>query len=114
MPNDYRKHYETNVFCRFWRQLETSKHLHTLADGGYGGAKGSRTPDLLNAIQALSQLSYGPEFMHYHKAYIVFLQVLSVSALLEQRSQVQPTAPCLLLERGKFFRIRHATAALAR
>ncbi len=31
------------------------------ADGdGGGGAKGSRTPDLLNAIQALSQLSYGP------------------------------------------------------
>ena len=30
------------------------------ADIGYGGAKGSRTPDLLNAIQALSQLSYGP------------------------------------------------------
>ncbi len=27
---------------------------------GGGGAKGSRTPDLLNAIQALSQLSYGP------------------------------------------------------
>ena len=27
-----------------------------------GGAKGSRTPDLLNAIQALSQLSYGPIF----------------------------------------------------
>ena len=24
------------------------------------GAEGSRTPDLLNAIQALSQLSYGP------------------------------------------------------
>lgn len=27
---------------------------------GYGGAEGNRTPDLLNAIQALSQLSYGP------------------------------------------------------
>ena len=26
----------------------------------FGGAKGSRTPGLLNAIQALSQLSYGP------------------------------------------------------
>jgi hypothetical protein len=26
----------------------------------YGGDKGSRTPDLLNAIQALSQLSYIP------------------------------------------------------
>src|SRR3546814_14431199 len=28
--------------------------------GPGGGAEGSRTPDLLNAIQALSQLSYGP------------------------------------------------------
>ena len=28
--------------------------------GKNGGAKGSRTPDLLNAIQALYQLSYGP------------------------------------------------------
>ncbi len=27
-----------------------------------GGAKGIRTPDLLNAIQALSQLSYGPGY----------------------------------------------------
>ena len=27
-----------------------------------GGAEGNRTPDLLNAIQALSQLSYGPTF----------------------------------------------------
>ena len=26
----------------------------------YGGAEGDRTPDLLNAIQALSQLSYNP------------------------------------------------------
>src|ERR1700694_2868644 len=28
--------------------------------GGLGGAKGIRTPDLLNAIQTLSQLSYSP------------------------------------------------------
>src|SRR5262245_56238601 len=27
-----------------------------------GGARGSRTPDLVNAIHALSQLSYGPNF----------------------------------------------------
>ncbi len=26
----------------------------------YGGDEGDRTPDLLNAIQALSQLSYAP------------------------------------------------------
>ena len=29
----------------------------------FGGAKGSRTPDLYNAIVALSQLSYGPEIL---------------------------------------------------
>ena len=28
-----------------------------------GGAKGDRTPDLYNAIVALSQLSYGPEVL---------------------------------------------------
>jgi hypothetical protein len=28
----------------------------------YGGAERDRTVDLLNAIQALSQLSYGPTF----------------------------------------------------
>ena len=32
------------------------------AFGEIGGAEGDRTPDLLNAIQALSQLSYGPVF----------------------------------------------------
>ncbi len=30
-------------------------------DPANDGAEGNRTPDLLNAIQALSQLSYGPE-----------------------------------------------------
>ena len=29
---------------------------------GIGGAEGDRTPDLYNAIVALSQLSYGPNF----------------------------------------------------
>ena len=28
--------------------------------GKIGGAEGDRTPDLMNAIHALSQLSYGP------------------------------------------------------
>ena len=28
--------------------------------GSIGGAEGDRTPDLMNAIHALSQLSYGP------------------------------------------------------
>ena len=30
-------------------------------DPANNGAEGNRTPDLLNAIQALSQLSYGPD-----------------------------------------------------
>ncbi len=32
---------------------------------GNGGAKGDRTPDLLHAMQALSQLSYGPVNLTY-------------------------------------------------
>ena len=34
--------------------------MNKLSLEGFGGAKGSRTPDLLHAMQALSQLSYGP------------------------------------------------------
>ncbi len=33
----------------------------------HNGAEGSRTPDLLNAIQALSQLSYGPNSANVSK-----------------------------------------------
>ncbi len=33
---------------------------HTYPLRGFGGARRDRTADLLNAIQALSQLSYGP------------------------------------------------------
>jgi hypothetical protein len=32
----------------------------TVILGLIGGAEGDRTPDLMNAIHALSQLSYGP------------------------------------------------------
>ena len=32
----------------------------TLLEGIFGGAKGDRTPDLMTASHALSQLSYGP------------------------------------------------------
>jgi hypothetical protein len=35
-------------------------HEQRVSRESNGGADGSRTHDLLNAIQALSQLSYGP------------------------------------------------------
>jgi hypothetical protein len=37
------------------------RRLLQAGDLFYGGAKGIRTPGLLNAIQALSQLSYSPK-----------------------------------------------------
>ncbi len=43
------------------RVRDISATATTLLLTGGSGAKGSRTPDLLNAIQALYQLSYGPE-----------------------------------------------------
>lgn len=43
-----------------------------------GGAEGGRTPDLLNAIQALSQLSYSPaelcdysDFIHLRQYFLI-------------------------------------------
>ena len=35
-----------------------------------GGAEGNRTPDLLNAIEALSLLSYSPEVSQYTEAIV--------------------------------------------
>ena len=41
--------------------LHVSLHFHPAKETfGFGGAKRDRTADLLNAIQALSQLSYSP------------------------------------------------------
>lgn len=36
----------------------------------YGGDKEDRTPDLLNAIQALSQLSYAPVDLFYQQVIV--------------------------------------------
>ena len=42
----------------------------------FGGAKEDRTPDLLHAMQALSQLSYGPSAKKRHyTGFIIFVQV---------------------------------------
>jgi hypothetical protein len=37
--------------------------IEKTGDGENGGAKRDRTADLLHAMQALSQLSYGPNFL---------------------------------------------------
>lgn len=38
-----------------------------IVDAADGGAMGIRTPDLLNAIEALYQLSYDPLFLFFQK-----------------------------------------------
>ena len=43
-----------------------------------GGAEGNRTPDLLNAIQALSQLSYNPISLQCRMSYSAFLLNMQV------------------------------------
>ena len=41
-------------------EVDSDEWFKYLANGSFGGARGSRTLDLLLAKQALSQLSYGP------------------------------------------------------
>jgi hypothetical protein len=41
-------------------RLMTRLIRDTCPDSSHNGARGARTPDLLHAMQALSQLSYGP------------------------------------------------------
>ena len=43
------------------RRSPKTKKPRIAAGSLNGGAEGDRTPDLCNAIAALSQLSYGPE-----------------------------------------------------
>ncbi len=49
LPDDLGNYQKRRIFTRV-----------NCAQPADGGAEGNRTPDLLNAIQALSQLSYGP------------------------------------------------------
>ena len=54
--NRYFGHFPANLLRSLWPE----NRLFEGNCGRVGGAEGDRTPDLLNAIQALSQLSYGP------------------------------------------------------
>ena len=47
------------VRCNESRDVKKSERIQADCSFGHGG-EGNRTPDLLNAIQALSQLSYAP------------------------------------------------------
>ena len=60
---------------------------------GYGGAREDRTPDLLRARQALSQLSYGPKLDLFSLCSVAFVPQ-SVMYLLYTPFFVPP-APCL-------------------
>ena len=43
-----------------WARAQTALRQFSIRIDFSGGAEGNRTPDLYNAIVALSQLSYGP------------------------------------------------------
>jgi hypothetical protein len=47
--------------------LEEDRNLNFVSEKKAGGAEGARTPDLLNAIEALSQLSYSPARFKYSR-----------------------------------------------
>src|SRR5262245_10342835 len=53
-------HANHRIWCLPCAESDKSPAVRKILLGLIGGARGSRTPDLLNAIQALSQLSYGP------------------------------------------------------
>ena len=65
----------------------TNKKLRLEKDGG---AEGNRTPDLLNAIQALSQLSYSPtESLKINLEPTSVKRLGTSSLLVDQDAQVQ-------------------------
>ena len=82
-----------------------------VAAGAVGGAEEDRTPDLLRARQALSQLSYGPMVYYIHlKIYLVGLGrfELPTSPLSGVRSNQLSYRPkniseCLVALRAKLF-----------
>ena len=43
-----------------WNEVEDEKNLDFVSEEKDGGAAGTRTPYLFNAIEALSQMSYSP------------------------------------------------------
>ena len=56
----------------------------------FGGAKGDRTPDLMTASHALSQLSYGP-----NRCVILNIYVIGVNTFVGRRSgsRLHPISP---------------------
>ena len=74
----------------------------------FGGAEGDRTPDLMNAIHALSQLSYGP-----------VLVSVTVNVMIEENLILfKPTSPVALFAQFAFSlrdaTMRASTTKLAR
>ncbi len=51
--------------------------IYTITNTLFGGDRGIRTPDLLHAKQALSQLSYAPIEFKYVKEYFMFIDKIN-------------------------------------
>ncbi len=53
----------TKISSRFFYRQNDKNKKTAFTSGFIGGDKGSRTPDLFNAIEALYQLSYIPNLL---------------------------------------------------
>ena len=68
--------YPRNFHRGFLSPFFKKKYTMLMHGAFFYGDKGSRTPDLLNAIQALSQLSYTPKGRVYYSIPCPFCQVV--------------------------------------
>ncbi len=68
----------------------------------FGGAEGDRTPDLMNAIHALSQLSYGPILVSANQAGVSACHDRGEPSVIQSGEEDRPlqllqSASCLLI-----------------
>ena len=63
MAGDYKERLQNIYLADFLHRIKIATQASNLRGCLFlfGGDEGDRTPDLLNAIQALSQLSYAPK-----------------------------------------------------
>jgi hypothetical protein len=76
--------------------IDSDEWFKYLANGRFGGARGSRTLDLLLAKQALSQLSYGPNSLTWFTNFRWRNQLTAWWAMVDSNHRPQSYQDCAL------------------